>query len=151
MNQDSRSTRLMNETRFKVHKVNEWARIQGPQGQWMSKDSRSTRSVNEPGFKVHEVSEWARIHQWMSQDSRFTRSVNEPRFKVLKVNEWTRIQGPQGQWMSQDSSPVPYLGSHPTSSIIRTRVCKDSVQGSAWLKAAVKKSVCNKRSKHTQC
>ena len=147
MSQDSRSTRSMNEQGFKVHKVSEWARIQGPRGQWMSQDS----SVNEPGFKVHKSSEWAKIQgpqgQWMNQDSRSTRSMNEPGF----TSEWARIQGPQGQWMSQDSSPVPYLGSHPTSSIIRTRVCKDSVQGSAWLKAAVKKSVCNKRSKHTQC
>ena len=66
---------------FKVHKVNEWARNQGPQGQWMSQDSRSTRSVNEPGF----ISEWARIQgsqgQWMSQDSRSSRSMNEPGFK----------------------------------------------------------------------
>ena len=148
----------MNEPGFKVHKVSEWARIQGLQGQWMSQDSKPTRSVNEPGlsvneprFKAHKVSEWARIHQWMSQDSRPTSSVNEPRFKAHMVSEWARIQGSQGQWMSQDSSPVPYLGSHPASSVIRTRVCKDSIQGRAWLKAVVKNSVHNTRSKHTEC
>ena len=69
MNQDSRSTRSINEPGFKAHKVSKWAKIQGQRGQWMSQDS----SVNDPGFKVHKVSEWAWIQcpqgQWMSQDS----------------------------------------------------------------------------------